>query len=228
MSNGTNPPKKRGCFFYGCLAVLVMGIMLVVAGCLGIYFAKRWALRTLDAYTDTNATPFEVVKYSAAERAELQGRLDAFADAIQKKRSGHELILTANDLNVLISESPDWRGKAFVAIEEDRVKGSISVPFVDILPPDARAKIPALKGRYLNGTAVFRVALEGGALDVRLEDLQAKGKPLDKAPLVGPIFTDMKKRNLATEVRQEPQGMENLRNCESLQVKDGKIIIRSK
>jgi len=228
MSNGTNPPKKRGCFFYGCLAVLVLGIVLVVAGCLGIYFTKRWALRTLDAYTDTNSTPFEIVTYSTAERAALQSRLDAFADAIQNKRGGHELILTANDLNVLISESAEWRGKVFIAIEDDRVKGSISVPFADILPPEARTKFPVLRGRYLNGSAIFRVALEGGALDVRLEDLQAKGKPLDKAPLVGPIFTDMKKRNLATEVRQDSPGMENIRKCDSLQVKDGKLIIRSK
>src|SRR4030095_10034853 len=96
MSNGTNPPKKRGCLFYGCLAVLVLGIVLVVAGCLGVYFAKRWALRTLYAYTDTNSTPFEVVTYSTAERAALQSRLDAFADAVQNKRSGHELNLTAS------------------------------------------------------------------------------------------------------------------------------------
>ena len=57
---------------------------------------------------------------------------------------GAELVLNATDLNVLIGENPDLKGKLFVEFDDDQVKGKVSMPLPDIGPLK-------LKGRYLNG-----------------------------------------------------------------------------
>jgi hypothetical protein len=228
MSNGTNPPKKRGCLFYGCLSMVGVGLVIVVVGLLAFYLARQWGIKQLNAYTDASQTKFEYPNYSAGDRAKLEARLQGLADAIKQGQGSRELVLTADDINELISKSKDYQGKVLVSIEDDRVRGKVSLPLNDVIPPELRSRLRILQNRYLNAEVAFRVALEGGALDVRLDEILAKGKPMDKAPLIGPMIADMKKRNLAQEAQQNSKDMDYIRQCESIVVKDGKFIIRSK
>lgn len=229
MSNGTNPPRKRGCLFYGCLSFIGLGVVVIVTVLLAYYFTKRWALRTVSQYTDTGPATFEQVTYSPAERDDLRRRLASFAEAVERGTGGQELVLTASDLNVLLSENADYKDRLFVIIEDDRVKGRVSLPLDEVIPAEFRERLSALRGRYLNGSATFRVALEGGTLDVRLEELEARGRPLDKIPLFGRVFADLKKRNLAAEMSANSQWDTNaISRWDSLQIRDGKVILRSK
>lgn len=229
MSNSPNPPRKRGCLFYGCLSLLVVTLVVIVTAFLAFHLTKRWANRTINQYTDTTPATFEQVDYTPVELQALQQRLAAFNQSIANGAGGQELVLTAHDLNVLVSENADLKGHLFVVIEDDRVKGLISVPLDKVLPPEIRDRIKALQGRHLNGSATFRVVLEGGVLDVRLEALEAKGKSLDKIPLFARTFADLKKRNLALEFEASSQSNSNaIRRWESLVVKDGRITLRSK
>jgi len=229
MSNGSAPPKKRGCLFYGCLSVVGVGLVILITLVLGYYFTKRWAFRQVTQYTDTTNAVFEKVEYTPAQRDDLNRRVQRFTDAIQKGVAGQELIVTANDINVLLSENADLKGRLFVALEGERVKGRLSLPLNDYIPLDIRKSLTVLEGRYLNASATFRVALEGGMLDVRLEEAEAKGKPLDKLPFFGRFITELKKTNLVMTLDSQNRVDTNaMSRWDSLQVKDGQIILKSK
>lgn len=228
MSNGTNPPKKRGCLFYGCLSVTIVAVIMVVMVTIGVLIVRKAYLNTVSQFTDTAPTQFEPVKYSAAEQEALKARVQTFQSGVQQGRDGFELVLSADDLNVLIQDDAKLRGKLFVAIEADRVKGRISLPLDEVIPAEVRKQFTKLQGRYLNAEAGFRVALDSGALDVRLEEMTVRGQSLERNRFLGSVVKDMKTRNLAQDIQNDPTARENISRLDSLQVRDGKIVIRGK
>jgi hypothetical protein len=220
MSNGTNPPKKRGCLFYGCLSLIIVGLAVATMLTIGYFIAKKKLMALVDDYTDPAPQAIETVTYPPPERDALQARLTAFKDAIDKNKAGEELVLTATDLNVLIGENAELKGKLFITLEDDQVKAKVAMPLDPIADALGFAK---LKGRYLNGSGALRVALEAGQLDVRVESIQVRNKPL---PAI--IMTELKKNNLARDVNRNPQQARELQKYDSLRIQDNKIIIRSK
>lgn len=218
MSNGptTPTPKKRGCFFYGCLSVVIVGIVLVAMLCVGLYIAKRTVNRLVKDYTDATPQTIETVTYPAPQRDILQRQLDTFKTALDSGTPGVELVLNASDLNVLIGENPDLKGKLFITFDDDKVTGKVAFPLPDLGPLK-------LKGRYLNGLASFRVALEGGQLDVRVDSVTVRSNLLPAA-----VMNEFKKENLAKEANKNPDQAKQIQKFQSLHLKDGKLILRSK
>ena len=211
VTGQSNPPKKRGCFFYGCLALAVAGLFCVAA-VVGVYFYVRSVINT---YTSTTPVLLEKVEYSAAEMDALKARLQTFKKALDDGKESAELVLTADDLNALLSLEAQLRGKLFVRIEDDKLKGEISMPLPDVGPL-------RLKGRYLNGAAVFRVALEASVLDVRLADVLVQNKPLPAM-----ILRELKGRNLAQEFQTDPRTAADIAKFESIQVTNGAVRLRN-
>jgi len=116
----------------------------------------------------------------------------------------------------LIADNPDLRDKVHVDIEGDKVNGQVSFPLEGI-------GLPAFKGRYLNGKATLKVALEGGVLRVTLDALEVKGRPVPAA-----FIDQIRAKNLAEDAGRNPKHAEAIRKFESIQVKDGKIIIKAR
>ncbi len=56
------------------------------------------------------------------------------------------LVLSSDDLNALIEDKPEMKGKIYVTVEGDEVKGRVSIPLGEL-------GLPMVKGRYLNGKA---------------------------------------------------------------------------
>ena len=70
----------------------------------------------------------------------------AFKKALEAGTATDPLVLTSDDLNSLIEENPDFRGRLFARVEGDKLKARISFPL-------EKLKIGMLRGRYLNGEA---------------------------------------------------------------------------
>lgn len=224
MSNGTNPPKKRGCLFYGCLTLTILAVLMVVMGLVGFFVVRSMYNKALNEYTSTTPQAIESVTYTPEERDALEARLKRFQEALDQVKAGEELVLSAKDLNILIAEKPnvnELKGRLFVMIEDDRIKGKVSIPLRDI-------GWFKLRGRYLNGLAAFRVALEGGKLDVRLEEVEVNGKPLQNSRLLGPMVTEMKKKNLAEDYQRDARQSDNIRKFDTIQIKDGNVVLKTK
>lgn len=216
MTGESNPPKRRGCFFYGCLSLAIVGLLLLVLGGVAFYLIKKTTARWINDYTETTPTPVEKVEYSPAQMEALQARLITFKQALDKGDEPTELTLTADDLNALIARQPDLAERIFVRIEDDKVKGHLSLPLQDLGPLK-------LKGRYLNGVAIFNVALENGVLDARLRDVLVNDRPLP-----GLLLSELKKQNLAQNFQNDPKTAADIAKFESVRVTNGAVILRNK
>ena len=191
MSNEINPPKKRGCLFYGCLSLTVIALLVIVVGIIGYFVIKNVTTGWIRDYTETAPAQIEKVEYTRAQTDAMQTRLATFKQALDGGTNLVEFILTADDLNALISTQRELKDKLFVRIDGDQVRGEISMPLSDLGPFK-------LSGRYLN-------ALANGALDVRLQDVQVKGRPLPSM-----ILSEFKKNNLALEYQKDPRAAADL------------------
>jgi hypothetical protein len=212
VTDQSNPAKPRGCFFYGCLSLAVLGLLAVmlVAGC--YVFLKSM----VNKYTSTTPVLLERMEYTPEEMEALQARLAEFKKALDQGQVSRELILTAGDLNALIAKQRELQNKMFVRIEDDTIKGEMSLPLQDIGPF-------RLKGRYLNGAAAFKIVLTNNTLDVRLEEIKVQGRPLP-----GILFSEFKKQNLAKEFQQNPRTAADVAKFDSIQFTNNQVVLRNK
>jgi hypothetical protein len=213
------PPVKRGCFLYGCITLLVVGLLAGLIGYFGFRYFMKASDRLISEYTDTVPATLEKVEVSPARLQEVQQRVATFKEALDKQSSAQELALSAEDINTLIAGDPnfrEWRDKLFVSIEGDQIKGQLSLPLQEI-------RWEKLKGRYLNGTATFKCSLENGALKVVLDDVVVKGKPLP--PTLRGVFLH---RDLLEDSRRNPKNASAVRQFDTIKVEGGKLVLKNK
>ncbi|HKS38354.1 MAG TPA: hypothetical protein VJW76_14265, partial [Verrucomicrobiae bacterium] len=189
MNDQPVPPQKtkgRGCFFYGCLTMVILFLVVAIGG----YFAVRAAVNSFVAkYTDTKPMELPKVELSKTEMEELDKRLATFKEGVEADKSVSALALSADEINALIQRNAEAKNKFSIGFEDDQVKGKISLPLGEL-------KIPIigrwLKGRYLNGTAGLKPTLQNGVLIVTLQSVEVNGQTIPADILAG-----LKNRNLA-------------------------------
>jgi len=209
------PPKRRGCFFYGCLSCIILSLVVVLVGYLGFRYLSNKVLE----FTDTKPILIESVQVSPAQLNALTNRIAAFARGLEEQKLPQELRLTAEDLNVLIASDPsakELKNKIFIIIDDDRIQGKVSWPLDNFGPL-------RLKGRYLNGLATFKASLQNGNLQVVLDGLEVNGKPVPAQTLAA-----FKNQNLAQNVQNDPRNAQLLQRFESIQITNAAVILRSK
>jgi hypothetical protein len=121
------------------------------------------------------------------------------------------LVLTADELNALISRKNELRGKVHLAIQEGKISGEVSIP-TDFFP--------GAKDRYFNASATFNVSLDNGVLIVTLADAAVKGKKVPQN-----IIEGIGKENLAKDVYKDAEVAETLRRFSSLTIEKDKVIL---
>lgn len=204
--------KGRGCLFWGCLISLLLFVLAVV----GVVGGGYWFFNSqVKAYTDEAPADIPVIEANEQEITELKARVDTMQESIEAGEPAGELVLTAEDINKLISANEDTRGKVYVTIEDDKLRGDVSIPTNEIAP--------VFGDRYFNASATFNVSYEGGVLVVTLVDAEVKGERLPQE------FIDaIAKQNLAEELYSDSEKAEVIRKFESIEVRDGKVILRAK
>jgi len=230
MTNQTAPPpvtatsepaKRRGCFFYGCITVFILMVVVGIAG----FFAIRYGLNKLTAfveqYTDTTPMILPTVQMSPTDYQQLDKRVTAFADAVNARKATPALVLAGDEFNALIANNPAWKGlkgKVYVTMEGDQIKGKVSIPMDDLAQAPGLSR---LKGRYLNGSAALKVSLANGVLMVTLQSLEAKGQSPPTQ-----VMAQLQSVNFAQNATQDPKTQEMIGRLESIEVKDGKLTIK--
>jgi hypothetical protein len=208
----THAKRRRGCFYYGCLFAAAVLAATLAAPFLGLWYLKR----TLNEFTDTQPVPVAVAQVSEAQARELEQRIDAFAQAIHDHRPVAPLVLSAQDINAMIAASPRldaFRGKLYLIIEANRLKGQVSAPL-------SEAGLKMLEGRYLNGLATFGFALTNGVLGLWVDDFQVRGRSLPRL-----FMNRIRKQNLAQRLKRDPQEATALDRLQNLQIKHGQLVI---
>lgn len=219
MNRPESAPQGRGCLFYGIIAALVLLVLTVVGLFLSYRFVKNSVNAMVQTYTQTNAAPIAVVDLPPERLEDIQSRIKRFREALDKQEGPGELSLSAEEINGLIAGDPNARelkNRLFVRIEEDRISGDVSIPLPDLGPLK-------LQGRYLNGQATFRVTLTNQNLKVYMDNVEVNGKPL---PAV--LQKELVKKNLADEMRQDPEMQAFLKKMETIRIQDDRLILRTK
>jgi hypothetical protein len=221
MNMSDAPPKKRGCFFYGCITCVVVFLVIGILA----FAAFRYITHRIDAtvaqYTDATPMPLPRVEVPAAELAQLQKRIDAFNQAAKIHTNTPPLILTGRDVNALLASSPEMKGfsnRFYITIESNQVRGQVSLPLNDFRIPFVN-----FKGRYLNGAGNLNVSITNHLLWVSMEALEVKGKPLPEK-----YMSQLREQNLAQEANNNPTNAAAIANYESIEVKDGRIIVKAR
>lgn len=212
MNDPAPPKQRRGCFFYGCLSGIVCLVAILVAFLLGLYQLKRM----LNFYTDTHPVALPSVHLATAEMDQLKQRIENFQDALRTGKPTPPLSLSADELNAMIDSDPNLvrvKGKLYVTIEGDRVKGQVSLPMDEL-------GLPIFRGRYLNGSGIFAVGLHKGDLLITPDLLVVKGKPLPS------VYMDkIQSQNLAANFSGNPRATVALNHLQDIRISDGKLIL---
>lgn len=216
------PPKKKSAWpkilGFGCLGLVILMIVGVVVT---IYLVKSWFGGVVEEYTSPAPAALPALALSDEEIKDAQDRAQAFAVSLEAGQPAQPLILTADEINALIQNHPDWKnveGKLYVVIEDDLLTGKISIPMEQVFP------LEMVKGRYLNGAATFDVYVRNGMLHVYMKNLVVNDQPVPQN-----FMQSLGTENMAKDTNtKNPEAAEFFNKIESLEIKDGKIIITPK
>jgi hypothetical protein len=208
-------PKQRGCFFYGCVIASVLAVLLII-GLAGLaYLAYRTANQYLEEYTSKSPRDLPQVKITKEEQEAVVDRFKSFRQKIKDQTATEPLVLTGDDLNALVQEVPELKGRVFFTVEEGKIKGQVSIPLSIFMDTNFT------RGRYVNGEAEFKASLADGVLVVILDSIEVNGKrPPEQA------MANLRQQNLAKDFYKDPENAAMIRRFESLEITDGKIIIK--
>lgn len=198
-----------GCLLGGCAGV----VLLMVAGIGVVALSGYWFYKgQLTKYTSDTPKELPVVTLADEEIAEIEARIETFKQKVEAGEETDELVLTAEDINALVSKQKELRGRVFVRIQEGKVSADVSIP---------ADQLPGGKGRYFNGSVTVRIELEGGVLIVTIDQAEVNGQPVPEAVMEG-----LRKENLAKETYKDPDSARQLARIEKIEIKDDLIVLK--
>ena len=213
------PPPKRGlgCFARGCLILVIFGIVLAIACVAGLYWGFQRHSATVHglywlAKTHSLAeTPAPVPEFTASDE-QIQRAQERWRDFEQKIRAGQqaEIELTADDVNSLIAANRDKRWKAFVSMEENRLRLQTSVPLGEFLG----------RSGYFNGDIMIQLNGAQSLEHPQLSRIVVNSKPVSR-DLLNWKYRSRRLRDYIAEYR-------NSSDIGKIEIRDGKLILRSR
>jgi len=192
--------------------------MLLVAAA-AIVVARQALDHAREAFTDDRPADLPAVTVDEERFGELMAEVTGFAQAVSQDQPAPPLELSQDEINLLINGHPDWaelKGRAYVTVEGEEIKGEISVALGEI-------GIPFMEGRYLNGSATFSVFLRDGLLHVYLRSLDVKGVPVPDQ-----FLEAIRTENLAADATRDPDAQKVLGKLDSIEIVDGVVRITPK
>jgi hypothetical protein len=210
--SATPEPRKGfpwGCLIGGCLSILLLAIIAVGVA---VYFAFNFYNTQIEKYTSATPAAIPMVEFTEEKIADVEKRVDSFKKSLEPGAQPEELVLTADDINALISKQEELKGHAYITIHDGEITGEISYPTDGIM---------GAKGRYFNGEVTLSASMEDGVLIVKLEDAKVNGESLPE-----PFLDGLRNQNLAKDVYKDPENAELLRKFERLTIEDDRIILK--
>jgi hypothetical protein len=202
----------RGCLFYVLIAMAVSVVMLG----LGAFFGLRYAHGLVNRLTAAQPAQLPKVQLPETVMFQLHDRVDTFRDAVRDNDPTSPLELSSDELNALIATDPAFvalKNHLFVSITNNQLGAQISFPAEDL-------GLVKLRGRYVNATGIFHVAIVTNELQITAESLSVRGEPLPRN-----IMKEVAAENLADRFNQDPRAAAGLKKIQSIDVKNGKLIV---
>jgi hypothetical protein len=212
------PPRKGlGCFARGCLILVVFGIVLAIACVAGLYWGFQrhsaivHAIYWLAKTHSIAKAPAAVPEFAASEE-QIQRGQERWRDFEQKIRAGQqaEIELTADDLNSLIAANRDRRWKAFVSMEDTRLRLQTSVPLGEFLG----------RSGYFNGDIMIQLNGAQSLENPQLNRVVVNSEPVPR-DLLNWKYRSRRLRDYIAEYQ-------NTYDIGAIEIRNGKLILRSR
>ena len=161
-------PKREARFLTKTIWVTLIAVAISVV--LGLLYAKS----VVNKLTDAQPATLPTVQLPEIHMFQLHDRVDTFRDSVRDGDPTTPLALSADELNALIETDPAFsvlKNHLFVTINGSELGAQISFPAEDL-------GMVRLRGRFVNAAGVFDVGLTNNELNVMVESLSVKGKPL--------------------------------------------------
>lgn len=201
------PAKKRGCFFYGCLTTIIVGIVLIV----GIYVGIRYVIsNAVDTYTQPTPMQLPTLDSSTDSYLKVKSKVEAFQAAIRQSQPA-SIELTGPEINTYLSSHPGLEGVTDnfrVSVTGSELQGILSIPLDQIGYAD----------RYFNATMSIHVEMKAGNLSV-----QVRGLKLGNSSIPDNVISQMAGENVLDQVEPEKREkiLELLAGVSSITVENG-------
>tara|TARA_R110002096_G_scaffold229871_2_gene419497 strand:- start:480 stop:1196 length:717 start_codon:yes stop_codon:yes gene_type:complete len=217
-ASGSGKKWATGCGI-GCLVTIVL---LVVLGFAGFYALKNKMDEAVTAFTSDQPVAIEMPVADEAAVEDVLQRFDAFTAAMEADEVPAPLVLTGDEINVLIFNHPNFSilvGKTKVSIEEDVLKSTVSLD-LEALNIPIKFIAEKVEGRYFNGEASLNLGMAGGNPVLFLQGLEMNG-----AMVPDEFMNELKAENLLKEVLSDPDAQAFFDRISDLKVEDGKLTI---
>jgi len=207
-SSWIEPPPQQGmgCFGKGCIILIAFFLFLCVAFAGGTYLAVRY-LRT-SYFASTQAHVPAIVATDEEQRLAKMKWEDFEHSA--RAHEARRIEMTAAELNALIASEPDLRGKAYVTIDHDTARLTISVPL---------DHVKMLRGRYMNAECAVQSSPDRDPSQARFTEILMNGKPLGE---------DILNWRGPWGFRRFIEEWTDRARIKSFEIKDGKVILESR
>ena len=207
--------KGRGCFFYGCLTLVIVVIVVII----GLFFAGRlFYKKAFSMLTSPAPVAVQPVRLSTRDGDQAVKRLEDFTRLLQQKKADAPLEISSDELDYIVRNSRQGgqiREAIHLILTNDQIHAEMSMP-LSVLKPE-------WNGRYLNGEANVSVSLQGGALVINPTSIEVNGTKLPEQ-MVSQFFAQ------ALRWPQTPnqQGSELTTNLSRIEIKNDKLILHPK
>jgi hypothetical protein len=209
-SRMAEPKKGRGCFFYGCLSVIVLVALLGIAAFVAYGFAKR-------AFTNqTSPTGIAIapIKLPMREGEDAIKRVDDFSKDLQEGKAVKPLVLTSDEVDYYLRSMPGgapFHDRMHFTVTNNHVEGEFSFPL--------GAMMPGMKvNGFLNGKANFKVNVHDGTLVADVDSMEVNGKPVSG-------WLENMRKNFKFQPSKEDRTGKLFNNLDRVEIEDDKLIL---
>ena len=214
---GNSAKVATGCGI-GCLVIfLVVGLVAFLA-----YRKIQSEIDNLANMAPSEPIEFvyPVVQANVAES--VIRRFDAFRNALANSQPAEPLILTATEINTLISQHPDFEalaGRTMVKIDDNKISSAVSIKAED-LPFNIPIISKAFRDKYINGTATIDLSIKDGRAQMYLVDFKFGDFEIPQE-----FIDSIKHENLLKEAQSEEGFKKFIEQIKELKIEDNKLHI---
>lgn len=224
MSNAAVPPPQRvqkdntsTCLIVGCSVFAIGAVALVGLVALGGYFLFNTATQMIANVSSEEPLTFPASTVGEEEFVALQGRYDAFVQAIETGAPAEPLRLSIDEINALLQRGlagGELADSMYATIVDDKIQAEFSFPIEKFLP------LEQFKGRFINGTGTLDVYTRNGQLFAHLLDVR-----IGDTPLPAEMADAMSRENLVKGMMDDPKAREVIQRIASIEVADGAVLV---
>jgi hypothetical protein len=212
VTTTTGRREGSGCFFKGCMVLLVLMLLFLGAVSWGAYTMYKH----LYALTSGSAVTLPVYDATPEQYEEVRGRIEQFSKDVDAGKPA-SLHLTDADLNTMVAKDPNYaaaKGDLYFVIKDRQLHIQGSFPLDGV---------PTMKGRYLNANIALTASIEDGLLTLQPTLIQAGDK---QAP--AEVLKGLQAYHWGDALNSNPQFKKTMGRVRTLHMEQDAILLETK